>query len=114
MDVIFRNFPYEPTENKTEEDRDTEDTRITELKIEQAILAFGRRVRAFDGWRSGAGAQSRWSSFPSQAQNAIREIENDDSFEWERRYLDRLINPDDVEEGWSEIALEPDIKEAIQ
>ncbi|KAL9012600.1 MAG: hypothetical protein Q9173_002642 [Seirophora scorigena] len=48
------------------------------------------------------------------ARDAIHEIENDDAFEWERRFLDVLINPDDVEEGWSAIALEPDIKEAIQ
>ncbi|KAL8921885.1 MAG: hypothetical protein Q9208_005489 [Pyrenodesmia sp. 3 TL-2023] len=113
-DEIFRNFGYKPTA-KQAEDRATEDTQMTELKIKKAILAFGRRMQALNDWCSSPEVESRWSSFPSQAQSVIREIQNDkDSFEWEQRFLDRLINPDDVEEGWSQIALEPDTKEAIQ
>ncbi|KAL8956458.1 MAG: hypothetical protein Q9193_006031 [Seirophora villosa] len=110
---MFLYFCSKPTEGHAK-DRGTEDMQMTELKIKEAILTFGRRMRALDDWCSGPEVQSRWSSFPSQAQDVIREIENDDSFEWERRFLDVLINPDDVEEGWSAIALEPDIKEAIQ
>ncbi|KAL8737155.1 MAG: hypothetical protein Q9181_001973 [Wetmoreana brouardii] len=34
--------------------------------------------------------------------------------EWEQRFLDLLINPNDVGEGWSEVALDPDVKEAIR
>lgn len=114
MNEIFRDLRHEPTVGHAET-RDTANREVTDAKIKEVILTFGCRVKAFDG-RCGDNAEdeSKWSTFPSQAQTTIREIEHDDSFEWERRFLDILINPDDVEEGWSEIALEPDIKEAIQ
>ncbi|KAL8781988.1 MAG: hypothetical protein Q9213_005753 [Squamulea squamosa] len=110
---IFRDLRHEPTVGHAG-DRDTGNRKLTDAEIKKAILAFGYRAKALDEWCDNAEDESKWSTFSPQAQNTIREIEDDDSFEWERRFLDRLINPDDVEEGWSEIALEPDIKEAIE
>ncbi|KAL8893495.1 MAG: hypothetical protein Q9192_005206 [Flavoplaca navasiana] len=113
VDEIFHDLRHEPTVGHAG-DRDTGNRQVTDAKIKEAILTFGCRLKALDEWGDNAEDESKWSTFPSQVQTTIREIENDDSFEWERGFLDRLINPDDVEEGWSQIALEPDIKEAIQ
>ncbi|KAL9032092.1 MAG: hypothetical protein Q9180_006704, partial [Flavoplaca navasiana] len=113
VDEIFHDLRHEPTVGHAG-DRDTENRQVTDVKIKEAILTFGCRFKALDEWGDDAEDESKWSTFPSQVQTTIREIENDNSFEWERGFLDRLINPDDVEEGWSQIALEPDIKEAIQ
>ncbi|KAL8861152.1 MAG: hypothetical protein Q9178_002368 [Gyalolechia marmorata] len=113
VDEMFRGLRHEPTVGHAG-DRDTGNSQVTDAKIKEAILAFGCRAKALDEWCDNAEDESRWSTFPSQAQTTIREIENDDSLEWERRFLDCLINPEDVEEGWSAIALEPETKEAIQ
>ncbi|KAL8715309.1 MAG: hypothetical protein Q9225_006425 [Loekoesia sp. 1 TL-2023] len=98
-------------------DQCTEDGHVTDADTKEAILTFGRREKALEDWCDSAEDEARaskWSSFPSQAQLTIRKIEDDESFEWEQRFLNLLINPDDVGEGWSEIALDSDIKEAIQ
>ncbi|KAL9632118.1 MAG: hypothetical protein Q9204_003924, partial [Flavoplaca sp. TL-2023a] len=113
VDEIFHDLRHEPTVGHAG-DRDTGNRQVTDAKIKEAILTFGCRFKALDEWGDNAEDESKWSTFPSQAQTTIREIENDNSLEWERRFLDCLINPEDVEEGWSQIALEPDIKEAIQ
>lgn len=94
--------------------RDTVEEQTAEAKIKAGILNFGRRKKAVDDWYDKTKDESRWSDFPPHVQNTIRKIENDDSLEWERRFLELLINPNDVEEGWSDIALEPDIKDSIQ
>ncbi|KAL8911357.1 MAG: hypothetical protein Q9171_003451 [Xanthocarpia ochracea] len=113
VDEIFRDLRHEPTVGHVG-DQDQGNRQVTDEEIKEAILTFGCRVKALDEWCDNAEEESKWSTFPSQAQTTIRKVEKDESFEWERLFLDRLINPDDVEEGWSEIALEPDIKEAIQ
>ncbi|KAL8920050.1 MAG: hypothetical protein Q9172_004680 [Xanthocarpia lactea] len=113
VDEIFRPLRHEPTVGHVR-DRNTGNRQVTDAEIKEAILAFDCRVKALDEWCDNAEEESKWSTFPSQAQTSIREVENDSSFVWEQLFLDYLINPYDVEEGWSEIALEPDIKEAIQ
>jgi SpoVK/Ycf46/Vps4 family AAA+-type ATPase len=87
-----------------------------EEHIKEAILRIGRREKALDDWCDSIEDEARaskWSTFPTQAQSTIRQIEKDYKFKWEQRFLDLLINPDDVEEGWSQIALESDVKELI-
>jgi len=87
-----------------------------EEHIKEAILRIGLREKALDDWCDSAEDEARaskWSTFPTQAQSTIRQIEKNYKFKWEQQFLDLLINPDDVEEGWSQIALEPDVKEAI-
>ena len=113
LDGILRDLGHEPTVGHAGE-RGTANGQVTDAKIKEVILTFGYRVKALEEWSDNVEDESKWSSFPSWVQNKIREIEDDDSFEWEQKFLDFLINPNDLEEGWSEIALEPDIKEAIQ
>ena len=90
---------------------------VEDEPIKRAILRLGRRMEALDEWCSAIQDKSResqWSSFSAKAQSAIAKIEDDkESFKWEHRFLDLLINPNDVEEGWSEIALDPEVKDAI-
>lgn len=113
LDGIFHGLRHEPIVGHAEQGG-TSNGQVTDAKIKEAILNFGCRVKALEEWSDSVEDESKWSTFPPQTQTIIREIQRDDSFEWERQFLDLLINPNDVEEGWSEIALEPDIKEAIQ
>ena len=113
VDGIFRDLRHEPIVGHAG-GRGTARGQVTDAKIKEAILTFGCRVKALEDWSDSVEDESKWSTFPSQAQTTIREIQHDDSFVSERHFLDRLINPNEVEEGWSEIALEPDVKEALQ
>ena len=84
--------------------------------VKEAILGIGRREKALDDWCDSfkdEAMASKWSTFPTRAQDTIKQIERNDELKWEQRFISLLINPNDVEEGWSQIALEPDVKEAI-
>ena len=87
----------------------------TEQDVKEAVIRLGRREKAIDDWCDNieGGGTSKRSALPLNARNVIKKVEQNYRYEWERRFLSLLINPDDVEEGWSKIALEPEVKEAI-
>ena len=91
---------------------------LNEDSIKWTILQVCRRQAALDDWCKGIEkdkSNSKWSSFPAEAQVAIAMIEQDQKgFEWEQRFLSLLISPEEVEEGWSDIALDPETKENIE
>ena len=87
-----------------------------EEDVKEVILGIGYREKALDDWCDSfenEAMASKWSTFPTRAQDTIKQIERNDELEWEQKFINLLINPNDVEEGWSQIALEPDVKEAI-
>lgn len=92
---------------------------LQEERIRESILRMCRRKDALNDWCSDREEEeeeqlSKWASFPVKAQKSIEEIErNKGKFRFEQHFLSLLINPDEVEEGWSDIALDPDVKQAI-
>ena len=91
---------------------------LGEEHIKQTIIRMGRREEALDLWRDSKEDERRetkWSAFPTRTQSVIKKIEDDEEgdFEWERRLLPLLINTDEIEEGWGNIALDPESKKAI-
>ncbi|CAH0049084.1 unnamed protein product [Clonostachys solani] len=58
--------------------------------------------------------KSKYSQLHPEAQKAIAEInQNPDKYQWEGVLLDQLVSPDDVNQGWSAIEVEEDVKQAI-
>ncbi|KAK1856369.1 AAA family ATPase [Colletotrichum chrysophilum] len=61
----------------------------------------------------------KWSNFPSRIHEKIHEIERadprdiNDRFYWEQRFLDLLVDPREVEKGWSDIAIDPQTEREI-
>ncbi|KAH8655324.1 P-loop containing nucleoside triphosphate hydrolase protein [Xylariales sp. PMI_506] len=99
---------------------------FTDADIEQAILRVGRREEVLDAWKTepnakpeasqeDADASGRWASFPPNIRKTIKEILGDkEKYKREADFLELVVNPDEVEDGWDDIALDPDTKEAIQ
>lgn len=89
--------------------------------VKKTILEFGRRKEILSEWvEKGCRSldPSKWSYFSTSVQEAVKEIEasaeaDKEKFENEKNFLDLVINPGDVEEGWSDIVLPPTIKEAV-
>ncbi|CAI6092036.1 unnamed protein product [Clonostachys chloroleuca] len=58
--------------------------------------------------------KSKYSQLHPEAQKAIAEINQDlGKYQWESVLLDQLVSPDDVNQGWSAIEIEEDLKQAI-
>ena len=91
---------------------------LSEESIKWTILQVCRREAALHDWCErieNDKLTSKRSSFPAEAQAAIAEIEQDqDGYKWEQRFLSLLVSPDEVEEGWSDIALDQETKENIE
>lgn len=88
----------------------------TEEQLKDAVLKVGLRKKALNDWcsmdeKEGAGDQC--SGLPSRVQHVIDEVKSSYKSQWEKKFLDNIINPRDLEEGWDQIALNPDIKEGI-
>jgi hypothetical protein len=85
--------------------------------IKQCTLRLGRRKEALDEWCSvlqDKSRDSRWSSFSLEAQSAVMEIKNNQTvFEVEHKFLDLVVSPDEVGEGWAGIAIDPEVKDNI-
>jgi SpoVK/Ycf46/Vps4 family AAA+-type ATPase len=99
--------------------------------IEKAVLRMGQRQVLLRTWvsREGDGQDlglgGKWSNFSLEAQEAIRKLELEIEFEreinldknkykFEERFLDLLVDPKEIEEGWSDIGLDPEIEEAVK
>uniref|UniRef100_L2FS13 Mitochondrial aaa n=1 Tax=Colletotrichum fructicola (strain Nara gc5) TaxID=1213859 RepID=L2FS13_COLFN len=62
-----------------------------------------------------------WAKFPPAVQKVMRQITYlqgppflCSKYSWERKFSHCLISPKDVEVGWDDIALEPEVEDAIQ
>ena len=88
----------------------------TTEQIQETVLRISRREKALKDWRDIMQIESKpskWSTFPTRVQDTIEKIEESPDLKWENRLLDLLIDPQDVDTGWSQIALEPDVQQAI-
>ncbi|KAF9878134.1 hypothetical protein CkaCkLH20_04172 [Colletotrichum karsti] len=77
------------------------------------------RLDAFSEWREERNRLegepvSRWKDFSKETREAIEEIEGDPSrYEWESMLLEQIVLYGDVDQGWSDIVLEDDLKRAV-
>lgn len=85
--------------------------------MKEAILRMSQREEALSSWcKSVTDERSnpRWSKYPADIQRRIRIIEASPMrFKWELQFLSLLVNPEDLEEGWSDIALDEEVKESL-
>ncbi|KAI0528375.1 hypothetical protein GGR58DRAFT_527321 [Xylaria digitata] len=94
---------------------------LNEDDIKSAILDMGAlQVSSLEGLghlvhRRGSPEEFRsLLRYSVAVQNQIRKIEASESgYPWENRFLSLLIAPTEVEEGMTEIALDPDVREEI-
>ena len=91
---------------------------LGEEHITQTIIRMGCREEALDLWRDSKEDEERetkWAAYPAKTHSVIKKIEDDEEgkFEWERQLLPLLVNSDEIEEGWGNIALDPESQKVI-
>ena len=85
--------------------------------FEEAILQMGSRKDTTEGWcmdGEGIANSHRWSSFPARIQDVVRQIESEPKkYELEQQLLNQIVNPVDIRDSWSDIAIDQDVKRSI-
>jgi SpoVK/Ycf46/Vps4 family AAA+-type ATPase len=95
--------------------------------IERVILQIGRSQALLQTWTTSSrdrldqnsSVNDKWSNFSPETQEVIRHIEREigedkEEFKFVGRFLSLLIDPKELEEGWSDIALDPEVEEAVK
>ncbi|KAH8897240.1 AAA-domain-containing protein [Thozetella sp. PMI_491] len=93
--------------------------------VQDSILRIGRREEILDAWKSGLSGDAadeqtssptdKWSGFPENIRKTINEILADkEKYKRESEFLDLIVLPNEVEDGWDDIALDHETKEGIQ
>lgn len=85
--------------------------------FEEAILQMGSRKDTTDGWYIDGEDLANpdvWASFPAHVRAAVRQIESDPkTYKLEQQLLSQIVNPAEIRDSWSEIAVDSDIKKSI-
>ncbi|CAG8958328.1 hypothetical protein HYFRA_00000684 [Hymenoscyphus fraxineus] len=74
------------------------------------------RSKVIDTWNENndAGSSTKWSRLPPHAYKAVKKIQDDpQQYQKEIGLLYNVIDPDEIDDTWSDIALEPRIKTYI-
>ncbi|KAJ4286489.1 hypothetical protein N0V90_013189 [Kalmusia sp. IMI 367209] len=82
--------------------------------IKHIILQTGNSAYELYKWSFTDQGNIRWSGLSPEAQKVLQTIESaGDEMYWEKILLRTVVNPDNMNEGWSQIELDPTVKSAI-
>jgi len=88
-------------------------------KIKKLLLRYGRVIKVMGPWVAPPKHVDKWSKFPEHIQPVLRDIEAggvgaDSKYHRESGFLSNVINQNELDDGWEDIALEDPTKTSIQ
>lgn len=82
-------------------------------RIQRAVLWLSRYQSTSKFWANRPAANEE-SKYPSRVRKVLQEIaEDQEKYEFENQLLSSIVDPKDIDEGWSDIVLDGDVKEGI-
>ncbi|KAI0381884.1 AAA-domain-containing protein [Hypomontagnella monticulosa] len=85
----------------------------TNLDVSNIEMAFAR-LHSVHTWRlaENIGQGGKWASFPKTTRKLLQDIEESESYEAD--FLSCIVSPEDVQQSWSDIEIDDDIKASIK